>query len=202
MIITPQTEIRLVKVPLSISNKNQITFADKNAQYNYFNSLPHLTMDGCTYQRKDNRIYYDGKFDELIQYNYVMYQNEGFSDKWFYAFITDMTYVNTEVTSIEIATDVFQTWQFDIIYKESFVEREMCAVSEDVAGNNLLPESLEIGELKVGGTAEFDNLETVSVVAYSGDIVPRWYNRKYSGRTKSRWICSKWNNPKCCIFNM
>lgn len=133
MIIAPQTEIRLVKVPLSISNKNQITFANKDAQFEFFNSLPHLTMDGCTYQRKDNRIYYDGKFDDLIQYNYVMYQNEGFSDKWFYAFITDMTYVNTEVTSIEIATDVFQTWQFDIIYKESFVEREMCAVSEDIA---------------------------------------------------------------------
>lgn len=132
MIITPQTEIRLVKVPLSISNKHQITFANKDAQYNYFNNLPHLIMDGCTYQRKDNRIYYDGKFDDLIQYNYVMYQNNGFSDKWFYAFITNMNYENTETTSIEIATDVFQTWQFDIQYKESFIEREMCAVSEDI----------------------------------------------------------------------
>ena len=172
MIVTPQTEIRLVKVPLSISNKNQITFANKEAQYNYFNGLPHLTMDGCTYQRKDNRIYYDGKFDDLIQYNYVMYQNEGFSDKWFYAFITDMRYENTEMTSIEIATDVFQTWQFDIIYKESFIEREMCSVAEDYRGNNLLPENLEIGEPVAGGTAEFDELETVSVVAYSGDKVP------------------------------
>lgn len=39
-------------------------------------------------------------------------------------------------------------------------------------GNNLLPENLEIGELKVNGTAEFDELETVCVVAYSGDKVP------------------------------
>lgn len=171
MIIAPQTEIRLVKVPLSISNKNQITFANKDAQFKFFNSLPHLTMNGCTYQRKDNRIYYDGKFDDLIQYNYVMYQNEGFSNKWFYAFITDMTYVNTEVTSIEIATDVFQTWQFDIIYKESFIEREMCAVSEDTPGANLLPETLETGEYKVGGTAEFDNLEPVWCLAYLGDTI-------------------------------
>ena len=181
MIITPQTEIRLVKVPLSISNKNQITFANKEAQYNYFNNLPHLTMDGCTYQRKDNRIYYDGKFDDLIQYNYVMYQNEGFSNKWFYAFITDMTYINTEVTSIEIATDVFQTWQFDIIYKESFIEREMCSVSEDIAGNNLLPESLETGEYKVEGTAEIDDLEPWYVVAYAEDTFGFRYNGIYSG---------------------
>lgn len=181
MIITPQTEIRLVKVPLSISNKNQITFANKEAQYNYFNSLPHLTMDGCTYQRKDNRIYYDGKFDDLIGYNYVMYQNEGFSDKWFYAFITNMSYVNTETTSIEIATDVFQTWQFDIIYKESFVEREMCAVSEDVPGSNLLPESLETGEYKVQGTAEIDDLEPWYVVAYAEDTFGFRYNGIFSG---------------------
>lgn len=39
-------------------------------------------------------------------------------------------------------------------------------------GNNLLPENLEIGELKVNGTAEFDELESVCVVAYSGDKVP------------------------------
>ena len=36
-------------------------------------------------------------------------------------------------------------------------------------GNNLIPEGLEFGELKVEGTAEFDELEPAYVVAYSGD---------------------------------
>lgn len=39
-------------------------------------------------------------------------------------------------------------------------------------GANLLPEGLEIGEVKVGGTAEFDELEMVSIIAYSGDKLP------------------------------
>lgn len=39
-------------------------------------------------------------------------------------------------------------------------------------GANLLPEGLETGEFKAGGTAEFDELETISVIAYSGDKVP------------------------------
>lgn len=39
-------------------------------------------------------------------------------------------------------------------------------------GSNLLPEGLETGEFKVGGTAEFDELETVNVVAYSGSKIP------------------------------
>lgn len=172
MVIGPQTEIRLVKVPLSLSNKNQLTFENGQKQFEYFNSLEHITMDNATYVRKDDRIYFDGKFDDLIKYDYVMYQNESYSDKWFYAFILDMRYENNSTTSISIKTDVWQTWQFDIIFKQSFIEREMLAVSEDVPGANLLPESLEIGELKIGGTAEFDELETVSVVAYSGDQVP------------------------------
>lgn len=172
MVIAPQTEIRLVKVPLSLSNKNQLTFENTQKQFEYFNSLEHITMDNATYVRKDDRIYFDGKFDDLIKFDYVMYQNESYSNKWFYAFILDMRYENNSTTSISIKTDVWQTWQFDIIYKQSFIEREMLAVSEDVPGANLLPESLEIGELKIGGTAEFDNLETVSVVAYSGDQVP------------------------------
>lgn len=44
-------------------------------------------------------------------------------------------------------------------------------------GANLLPEGLETGEFKIGGTAEFDELEIVPVIAYSGDTIPRfkWY---------------------------
>lgn len=61
-----------------------------------------------------------------------MYQNENYGKKWFYAFITNMTYENDGMTSITIATDVFQTWQFDINFKESFVEREMINVTNDI----------------------------------------------------------------------
>ena len=50
--ITPQTELRLIKCPIESDNRNQMNFASKTAQYNYFNSLPHLTVDNFTYQRK------------------------------------------------------------------------------------------------------------------------------------------------------
>lgn len=172
MVVTPNSNIRLVKVPLTINNKNQLTFESKEAQFEYFNSLPFIEMKDTSYHRKDGTIRYDGLFDDLIEYNYCMYQNESYSDKWFYAFITKMTYQNNSLTYIEIATDVWQTWQFNIEFKESFIEREMINVSEDIPGSNLLPEGLETGEFKVGGTAEFDELETVNIVAYSGDSIP------------------------------
>lgn len=132
MVVTPNSNIRLVKVPLTINNKNQLTFESKEAQFEYFNSLPFIEMKDTSYHRKDGTIRYDGLFDDLIGYNYCMYQNESYSDKWFYAFITKMTYQNNSLTYIEIATDVWQTWQFDIQFKESFIEREMIDVSSDV----------------------------------------------------------------------
>lgn len=172
MVITPNTEIRLLDVPLTLDNKNQLTFNNSFQQYNYFNNLVREILDGSSYQRKDNIIRYPDHIDNIITCNYVMYQNENYSNKWFYAFITNMRYVNDGMTEISIETDVFQTWQFDLIYKQSFIEREMINVNEDIPGSNLLPESLELGEPKVGGTAEFDELEPVNVIAYSGDTIP------------------------------
>lgn len=171
MNITPDTNIRLLKCPLKLDNKNQITFSNLTSQYNYFSSLPYLEVEGSMYQRKDSSIYYPGLYDDLFEYDYVMYQNDNYNDKWFYAYITGMEYINDNMTRISIATDVFQTWQFDLVYKASYVEREMIDVSSDVPGANLNPEGLESGEYKVGGTAEIDDLNPVSVWAYGSDKI-------------------------------
>lgn len=169
MAIQPDTDIRLIKSPLTLSNKHQITFADVGAQANYFLSLPYVEDQNASYQRKDNVIRFNSHIDNIIMYNYCMYKNDNYSNKWFYAFITSMRYINDSVTEVSIVTDVFQTWQFDLVYKNSFIEREIVPVSSDVAGNYLIPEGLEFGELKVQGTAEFDELEPAYVLAYSGD---------------------------------
>ena len=145
--ITPQTEVRLLKCPIESDNRNQLTFTNLTAQYNYFNSLSYLIIDNFTYQRKDSTIRYPAHIDTIISYNYVMYQNEAYTNKWFYAFITNMEYVNDNMTLITIKTDVYQTWMFQIEWKESFVEREHANV--DTIGSNTVPENLELGAPKV-----------------------------------------------------
>lgn len=148
-VVTPQTDVYLLKCPLEISDINQLTFTNATAQYNYFNSLPKLTVNNFTYQRKDDTIRYGANFDSLLQYNYVMYRNDAFSNKWFYAFITGMNYLNDNVTSISIKTDVFQTWQFDLDYKPCLIDREH--VNDDTIGKHTLPEGLELGEMVCNG---------------------------------------------------
>ena len=159
-VITPNSDVIFLKVPLEISDINQLTFANATAQYNYFSGLTgSKAFDQFTYQRKDHTIRVPELVDNLYQYNYVMYRNDEYSSKWFYAFITGLTYVNDNVTLVEIKTDVWQTWQFDLTYKKVFVEREH--VSDDTIGLHTLPEDLELGDLVQNSSSTFEPNKTV-----------------------------------------
>lgn len=162
MAITPQTDIRLLKVPFGLDNKNQLTFANEESQTNYFLGLEYTETERTSYQRKDNLIRYPAHIDSIINYNYVMYKNNNYTDKWFYAFITKMEYVNDNMTYIYIQTDVFQTWQFNLSYKECFIEREH--VNDDSVGSNTIPESLETGEYIIDNIINTDDLTNYKYV--------------------------------------
>lgn len=161
-VITPQTDIYLLKVPLEISDMNQLTFANATAQYNYFNSLPKVQAGDYTYQRKDGNIRFEGHYDDLISYNYVMYRNDAYSDKWFYAFITDMQYSSDNMTLITIKTDVWQTWQFDLTFKPCLIDREH--TNDDTVGKHTLPEGLELGEFVTNGSVRNFESSTWQVI--------------------------------------
>ena len=145
MVIAPNTTIKFVNVPIEIDNKNQINFASKQAQLNYFNSIPNIiTITNCTYQRKDGYVRVPCSFDTMQTYNYCFYQNTSHSEKWFFAFVERIEYSSEEMTKVYIKTDVWQTYQFDITFKRCFVEREH--VNDDTVGLHTLPENVELGE--------------------------------------------------------
>ena len=160
MLVIPTSRIILLKNPIEIDNMNQLTFSSKQAQYNYFYNLPKLECDNATYQRKDEVVRFptdpnmEGTtYDDLIQYNYCMYQNDKWSNKWFYAFVRSVTFDNIGMSYIELETDVWQSWMFDITFKSSFIEREH--VNDDTIGLHTFPENLEIGEPICYGKQEF-----------------------------------------------
>ena len=143
--ITPHTNLYLLKNPNNLSRQNQLTFSNATAQYNYFVGLTNkLYVDNFTYQRKDYVIRYPLCIDDILDYNYCMYQNQNYGTKWFYAYIKNMRYVNDNMTEITIETDVYQTFMFDITFKASFVEREH--VNNDTVGAHTIPEGLETGD--------------------------------------------------------
>lgn len=138
------TIVYLLNTPLENDYKHTLYFASASAQASYFSGCLVYSFSNFTYQRKDNIIRVPKHFDELINCNYVMYQNSGYTNKWFYAFITKMEYVSDGRTDIYIETDVIQTWMFDCQVKQSFIEREH--VNDDTIGIHTVPESLETGE--------------------------------------------------------
>lgn len=143
-VVSPNTTIKFLSVPIEIDQKNQLTFATASAQLTYFNGLSgSISISNCTYQRKEGFIRVPRSFDTLQIYNYVMYQN-GSSGKWYFCFIENMEFLNDEVTKVYIKTDVWQTYQFDITFKKCFVEREH--VNNDAVGLHTLPENVELGE--------------------------------------------------------
>lgn len=142
-VIAPNTEIYLIKSPIELDNDNQLDFTSATAQYNYFASLPKVTLANATFQRKDGYIRWPASMENIIEYNYCMYRNKNHGNKWFYAFITDIQYATDNSCNVYIKTDVWQTWQFDITYKESFIEREH--VNDDTFGLHTIPENLDTG---------------------------------------------------------
>lgn len=150
--ITPQGNIYLCKTPLESDYKNQLTFNNLNAQQTYFNSTIQKTLAEYTYIRKDNSITVGEPIDTIINCNYLFYRNTGFTNKLYYCFIKSMEYVNENVTRIYFETDVFQTYQFDIVYNASFIEREH--VNNDTVGLHTVPEGVETGEYIVNSRVD------------------------------------------------
>ena len=163
--ITPQGEIYLCKTPLENDYKNQLTFSNATAQYTYFSSKIFKTLDDYTYIKHDNIIKVGLPIDEIIGCNYLFYKNKGFSNKWYYCFITNMEYVNENCTAITFETDCWQTYEFDLTFNPCFVEREH--VNDDTFGLHTIDENLETGEYIIKSEVDATELTDVCPVVAS-----------------------------------
>lgn len=187
MYIEPSTNIRLLKnVPIDKSYKHTLYFENKTEQYNYFVSKTKHNLTRQTYQRVNLGIMRINLKPEVVyDCNYLMFQNEGFGNKWFYAFITKVEYVNNVVCQIHFEIDVMQTWFLDCTIKQSFVEREHSETDE--IGDNILPERVELGEYVHYNQKELTNAinpmaVVVAVVDTEGEISSGGiYDGVYSG---------------------
>lgn len=145
------SKVFLMNVPLEDDMKNTLYFANRTNQQNYFNSVVGKTYNNVSYQADDRTFRCPDMIDTVRQYNYIMWQNPAYSDKWFYGFIRKVTYVSNGFTDVEFEVDPIQTFMFEYSVRPSFVEREHTA--NDTVGENTVPENLELGPyIKNSGT--------------------------------------------------
>lgn len=152
---TPNSTIKILKnIPLDNTYKHTIYFESLSAQTNYFTGKAKYNLNNYTYQRVQKNVCRVGVVaDNLYDCNYMMFQNTGFGQKWFYAFITGIEYVNDNCSDIYFEIDVMQTWFFDYELGNQYVEREHSLT--DNVGDNIVPEPVELGEYVM------DNYETL-----------------------------------------
>ena len=168
------TKVYLMNTLLEKDYAHTMYFATAAAQQTYFQKRVQsaLTFTNFSYQRKDHIIRIPAHVDQLFaaKVNYCMYQNTEYSNKWFYAFVTDMKYVDDGRTDVYIKTDCIQTWMFDITVKHSFVEREHATT--DKIGEHTIEEGLELGDYVCNSLTKDSKLETCQYVL----MVTDWGN--------------------------
>lgn len=147
MLIQPDTYVRLIKnCPLDKTYDHTIYFETPKKQEDYFKiELQGIPFTKQSYQRHDNGVLHiQEKAENLYDCNYLMFQNTAFGNKWFYAFVTSVEYVNNVSSKVYYEIDVMQTWFFNYELGHCYVDREHS--ENDVVGENTVPEGLETGE--------------------------------------------------------
>lgn len=147
MYIEPTTNIRLLKdVPLDNSYKHTLFFQTHADQIGYFVSKQKYSLGNYSYQRINKGVARVGICaDNIYECNYMMFKNINFGDKWFYAFITKIEYVNNEMSTVEFEIDEIQTWLFEMQLKECYIERQHTVT--DNKYEHIEPESIDFGNM-------------------------------------------------------
>lgn len=168
--VEPNGDIYLIRCDLDPSYENTYRWAAENTlldQYNFFiegNEVERLHLTDYSYIRKlRNVIKVELGIGTVSTYNYMAFRNTDFTGKWFYAFITNVEYVNNNTSEIHFELDVIQTYYTNVVFNDCLIERQHSTT--DNIGDNLVPENLEIGEYVVTGTPQRVDFTPVAVVA-------------------------------------
>lgn len=157
-LITPQSTIYLIKgVPWQNNYVHTRLFSSAAEQQSYFMGKQNIAMENATYARITGRdfIAWNGNADNLDGYNYLAIKNIGFTDKWFYAFVSYVEYLNTETARVYFEIDVMQTFMFDYTLQECMIERSHVGVQST--------SNLWVAQEKVDYGTEY---ETIASVGY------------------------------------
>ena len=148
--IPPNSDVVLCRgVPIDSDYKHTLYFDSVAAQNNYFFSKAFKQFHNVSYQReRRNYITLEIPATQVYACNYLLFKNTSYGEKWFFAFVDSVDYVNDNVTEIHYELDMMQTWMFEYTLSQCMVEREHSVT--DKIFENTKPEDIGYGELMCG----------------------------------------------------
>lgn len=166
--ITPNTSLEFFPdLGLSLDLENTFYFASTAAKDAYFAGLTKLaTAAACSYQRGTRGIArVQVPISSLYGCGYMRYKNTSFENKWIYAFVTNVEYINNEVTEVYFSIDPVMTWIGDYTLGQCFVEREH-TLSDNI-GEHLIDEGLSVGDYVVNNVDTITPFSPVLIIGAS-----------------------------------
>lgn len=153
--IEPNTTVQFLNIPWDADYENTMYFESLTQQNEYMANRIIKVIDNNSYQRKNKGVLRVGwtadlqipptsVIHDLYNANYMRFKNTNFENKWFYAFVRQIEYVNNNTVDVYYEIDVLQTWHFNYQLLECFIERNHTLT--DLVGENTVPENLEHGE--------------------------------------------------------
>lgn len=167
MYIAPDSDIYLLEaVPLDPTYEHTVMWSDAATQETWFTGHALHTFTGVSYQRHtSNSIKLEVPIEQVINCNYMVFRNTAFENKMFYAFITNVEYLNNVTCEIFFELDVMQTYLFDAVLEECWVEREHAA--SDEYGEHTLPEPVDFGSVIVDSVQKPLNFQDYTIAISS-----------------------------------
>lgn len=147
--VQPNSIIQLFK-GINLDNRymHTIYFANESAQNTWFSGKVYQTYQQQSYTRYTrNSVKLKVDATSVMDCTYLRFMNDRSVDKWFYAFILSIEYINENTTLITYEIDVMQTWFIQNgSVRPCMVKREH--VNDDTFGINL--------EVEPVGSQEYD----------------------------------------------
>ena len=148
--MTFQSEIYLAKgIKLDRDYNNVLNYTPQQ-MLSYVQSKQTAHASDYSFIRETGAISVGFDYSICLEANYIAFQNKNYSNRWFFAWIDSVTYINDGTTELTYTVDSWSTYFNDLdCSHKRFIIRQHALT--DVAGNNTVPEGLELGEFVING---------------------------------------------------
>lgn len=136
-------------------DKNNVTRLSNADLLSVLRDNSHLMYEGTDFEFiKNNKISLPCSYQTALSSNYLYFNNRNYYNKGFFAWITDVEYINDGCTEITYEIDTWSTWYDSLQFLRCFVNREM--VTDDTIGEHTIQENLDVGDVIAEGNTIID----------------------------------------------
>lgn len=164
---TPNTTLKLCRVPWDASYRDIVRFVSRETQREWFDNLDGVECRPATMHIFNAPARVELPFNEASNWNYLVAYNDypGLEGPraWYY-FIQRVEYVNAHCTQLVLMLDVWQSFQHDVTFGSCYVTRGHIGVANEHQWDDYgrtylaLPEGLDTGSEMVTTSQEYRSI--------------------------------------------